>query len=242
MLHLLNFCSAIWGKEKCPFFKKYRSGLLSLCCCRLSAWLEVKKKNKKGGSLTPAGDGGSGWADPVSPGWEGKLKKRDGFVCLTMSECVGEDGGRGDWRRESLKSRSAREWEKSVTCFRPMASQPPTLHGRHGSSAAANRGLDMIFSSAVSSARPLSLIFACLESWSRMLHTECSWHADLWWVQIQVCAFFFFLGWRFCQDVLAFLIRFLTPLLSTSMITKATSCQGFKKTDLILLHYIHHSY
>lgn len=109
--------------------------------------------------------------------------------------------------------------------------------GRHGSSAAANRGLDMIFSSAVSSARPLSLIFACLESWSRMLHTECSWHADLWWVQIQVCAFFSF-GWRFRQDVLAFLIRFLTPLLSTSMITKATSCQGFKKTDLILLHYI----
>lgn len=99
--------------------------------------------------------------------------------------------------------------------------------GRHGSSAAANRGLDMIFSSAVSSARPLSLIFACLESWSRMLHTECSWHADLWWVQIQVCAFFSF-GWRFRQDVLAFLIRFLTPLLSTSMITKATSCQGFK--------------
>ena len=165
----------------------------------------------------------------------------------TMSERVGEDGGRGDRRSASLKSRSrsAHEWEKSVTCFRPMATQPPTLPAATAALLLVTEGSTWSFPPPC----PLHVLFLWfLPVWraeAEMLHSECSWHADLWWVQIQVCAFFFFVGWRFRQDVLTFLIRFLTPLLSTSMITKATLSQQSDSPSLhstSLLGFSHVSY
>lgn len=203
-------------------------------CCHYAAAVclhdsKSRKKIEKRGLIN------TGWRRWLRLSWpgltwmRGKIEK-EGWLCVPDHVWVCRWG----WWKRRPETREPEEPEQISAWVGEKCDMLPTngvaashTPGRHGSSAAANRGLDMIFSSAVSSARPLSLIFACLESWSRMLHTECSWHADLWWVQIQVCAFFSF-GWRFRQDVLAFLIRFLTPLLSTSMITKATSCQGFK--------------
>lgn len=111
----------------CFFFKN-----TEVVCCHYAAAVclhdsKSRKKIEKRGLIN------TGWRRWLRLSWpgltwmRGKIEK-EGWLCVPDHVWVCRWGWRKR-RRESLKSRSrsAREWEKSVTCFRPMASQPPTL-------------------------------------------------------------------------------------------------------------------
>lgn len=99
-------------------------------------------------------------------------KKRSSLVHLTVTECTGEVGGRCERRREPGELK--REWEK---CDMLPANGDAASHApdRRSISAAGNRGLDVIFSSAVASAR--------------LSHIHVLGSVRLWWFLLQVGVF-----------------------------------------------------
>lgn len=138
----------------------------------------------------------------------GGVRKRRGgriHICVREGESL-----------ESLRlfsRRSEREWEKCgmLSTNADEASHTPS---RRSGPAAGNRGLDMIFSSAVFSAcLPLSLISACLESCSPASHTACSWQCCL--VMGSASSQFLLLGKVLAKITHAFLIK-LTCLITPS--------------------------
>lgn len=115
---------------------------------------------------------------------------------------------------------------RSVTCFQASGEAASHTPGQHSISAAGSRGLDMIFSSVVSSARlHLSLIFACLDSCSTiLLYTACSWQH---WLVVGLAS-----SRPFSQDIHAFFIKLVCLITSfapsPSMIIKTTSKHQFR--------------
>lgn len=185
------------GKKKNVHFK-YRSGLLSLRRRHQSEWLTDERR----GLINVS------WRRWLRLNWPrvsrtGRNIEKERWRGETVSECAGEEWGRGEeegvkegeslecWRQFSC--RSEREWEK-CDMLRTNGGAASHSPGRHGVSAAGNRGLDTIFSSAVSSARPCpSSPFCGAEAVSR---TACSW--QLWLVVGSASSF--------SQDVRALLI------------------------------------
>lgn len=109
MPHALNFCSAIWEKKNVPFFFLNRE---VVCCHYGSAVCLHDSQARKKGSLTLAGAGSSGPADPVSPEWRGTIKRtRPCCFCLNIALKLRKEEEEGVRR---LKC-SDQEWKKCDT-------------------------------------------------------------------------------------------------------------------------------
>lgn len=136
-----------------------------------------------------------------------------------MSDCVrvcGRGGGRRRGGRrepgelEAVQSLSGR----SVTCFPTNGDASSHSPGHHSVAAADNRGLDMIFSSAVSSACFLLFDF-CLSGELQPYLTYCVFLAALacWWAQRHVCAVISQDGYAFLIKLACLITPFVTSLL-----------------------------
>lgn len=165
-LSALLLCNLLCCREKCAFLNT------EVVHCHYVAAICLLADEKKG--LINAG-----WRRRHRLSWPRVRREhwKSEMTSLDTVECTGEDGSkrrRGKERREEVEAvRSVSG--RSVTFLRPMATQPPTLSGRRGVSAAGNRGLDMILSS------------SRLQSCGFVSHTACSWQhwplADLAFVQ-----------------------------------------------------------
>lgn len=153
-LSALLLCNLLCCREKCAFLNT------EVAHCHYVAAICLLADEKKG--LINAG-----WRRRHRLSWPRVRREhwKSEMTSLDTVECTGEDGSkrrRGKERREEVEAvRSVSG--RCVTFLRPMATQPPTLSGRRGVSAAGNRGLDMILSS------------LRLQSCGFVSHTACSW-------------------------------------------------------------------